>query len=118
MTIRSSTRGAFAGAVAALGAVTDSEATGFLPEGYRCEEAAINEGFGEIPRTRLEAERGGQARDGSESEGREADHESEEDDGLGLRREAAEDSRGDDDRLRRESAEEAADGDQEEDAEG
>src|SRR5712691_8050269 len=46
MTIRSSTRAAFAGAGAALATVTDSEATKFLPNGYRCEEPAVNEGFG------------------------------------------------------------------------
>src|SRR2546427_12306213 len=47
ITIRSSTRAAFAGAGGAvLPTVTDSVARKFLPNGYRCEEPAINEGFG------------------------------------------------------------------------
>src|SRR5256884_6075753 len=46
MTIRSSTRGAFAGAGAVLGTVTVSEATTFLPDGCPCEEAPVNIGFG------------------------------------------------------------------------
>src|SRR5206468_9261215 len=49
MTIRSSTRVAFAGAGAVLGTLTVSEATTFLPDGCRCEEPAVNEGWGERP---------------------------------------------------------------------
>src|SRR5437870_11402363 len=46
MTIRSSTRGAFAGAGAVLGTVTVSEATTFLPDGCGRQEPAVNEGYG------------------------------------------------------------------------
>ena len=46
MTIRSSTRGAFAGTGTVLGTVTVSEATTFLPDGCPCEEAPVNISFG------------------------------------------------------------------------
>src|SRR5205807_10593689 len=117
MTIRSSTRGAFAGAGTVLGTVTVSEATTFLPEGCPCEEAPVNIGFGKTE-PRSKAEGGRQSGDGAQAEGGEPDNESEEDDGLGACRESAEDPGRDDDGLRRQPAEESAEGDEEEDAEG
>src|SRR3972149_2921299 len=46
ITIRSSTRGGFAGADAGVGAVIDSATTVFLLPFERCEEPAVDEGFG------------------------------------------------------------------------
>src|SRR5207247_602658 len=117
MTIRSSTRGVFAGAGTVLGTVTVSEATTFLPDGCPCEEAPVNIGFGKAE-PRSKAEGGCQSGDGTKAEGCEPDHESEEDDGLGACRESAEDPSRDDDGFSRQPAEESAHGHEEEDAEG
>src|SRR6267143_5754652 len=72
MTIRSSTREAFVGDGAALGTVTDSEATRFLPDGCRCEEPAVNEGFGKSS-VGSEPEGGREPRNDSEAQGSEGD---------------------------------------------
>src|SRR5213592_4433513 len=117
MTIRSSTRGAFAGAGAVLGTVTVSEATTFLPDGCPCEEAPVNISFGKTePRSKPEG--GGQPGDRAQAQGCEPDHESEEDDGLGACRESAEDPSRDDDGLRPQATKESPEGHEEEDAKG